>query len=178
MFNSILHLSFFYPPLPHHRIAAASPRRLSPMIGCPGWAPPTRLRPSSVSLWCLAFTPYSISLCVVTQVRRALSVCARHRRAEAGRAPPQVQDSPVPRLPLGHRTVSVRTTLPLHPQRRRRTTTTRQRPTDGAAAAAAAPTGARHVTCNSSPCICSFDGRVSDEPARRYHAAHRGGRLE
>jgi len=43
------------PPLP--------PRRLSPLIGCPGWAPPTRLRPSWVSLWWLTLTPYTHYLC-------------------------------------------------------------------------------------------------------------------
>jgi len=59
--------------LPHHRIAAVSPRRLSPMIGCPGWAPPTRLRPSSVSLWWLAFTPYSnVAWCLSIRFRYAM----------------------------------------------------------------------------------------------------------
>ena len=52
-------LSVLYSLVPHHRIAAASPHRLWPMIGCPGWAPPTRLHPSWLSLWWLAFTPYN-----------------------------------------------------------------------------------------------------------------------
>jgi len=38
---SIISLSYLHYPV----ITAAAPRRLSPMIGCPGWASPIRLRP-------------------------------------------------------------------------------------------------------------------------------------
>ena len=51
----------------HHR---HFPQHLSPVIGCPGSAPPTRLRPSRLSLWWLTLTTYSaLSLYAVCMLR-------------------------------------------------------------------------------------------------------------
>jgi len=67
VFNTSLHhiitrSIFYHLSLPHHPIAAASPLRLSTMIGCPDWTPPTRLRLSWLFLYWLTLTPYMPTL--------------------------------------------------------------------------------------------------------------------
>ena len=61
------------------------PRRLSPMIGCPGWAPPTRLRPSWLSLWWLTLTPHRHCWYLHRAKRNESVVGRRLATAEAGR---------------------------------------------------------------------------------------------
>ena len=44
------------------------PWRLSPTIGCPGWAPPTRLHPAWLFHWWLTLTAYTLDLVIYMQL--------------------------------------------------------------------------------------------------------------